>query len=76
MILNYLLQLLVDEYLQCWMTPPNYTLFLTVSVFLVIFIGFPPAVFVTTVIETTVSGQAAMAVLSYHRRLLSILCQS
>ena len=51
MILNYLLQLLVDEYLQCWMTPPNYTLFLTVSVFLVIFIGFPPAVFVTTVIE-------------------------
>ena len=46
-----LLQLLVDEYLQCWMTPPNYTLFLTVSVFLVIFIGFPPAVFVTTVIE-------------------------
>ena len=33
------------------MTPPNYTLFLTISVFLVIFVGFPPAVFVTTVIE-------------------------
>ena len=44
----------IHEHINCsefWVTPDNYTFYLTLLVFVVVFIGFPPAIFVITVIE-------------------------